>query len=192
MFGVAKHLSKLCWPALLTGMLIISACENDLKKIREISAVDVSKPIERYNDVDIIYSDSAKVKFRIRAPLLLQSTGKDPYNEMPKGVNVTLFDAGLRQIGTLTADYAIQRENEKTIKCENNVVARNEKGETFKSDELIWDQNTKQMHSNKMVHITMANGDVMNGNRFQSDQTLNHWTIDQSTGIFNVTDSPAQ
>jgi len=192
MHGVAKHLPKLCWPALLTGMLLLSACENDLKKIQEISATDVSTPVEKYTDVDIIYSDSAKVKFRIRAPLLLQYTGAKPYNEMPKGVNVTLFDANLNQIGTLTADYAIQRESEKTIQCERNVVARNEKGETFKSDELIWDQDSKQMHSSKLVQITMANGDIMNGKGFQSDQTLNHWTIDQSTGIFNVTDSPTQ
>ena len=34
--GVAKHLLKICWPALLTGMLLLSACENDLKKVQEI------------------------------------------------------------------------------------------------------------------------------------------------------------
>jgi len=192
MHGGAKHLPKVCWPALLTGLLLLSACENDLKKVQEISAVDVSTPVERYTDVNIIYSDSAKVKFQVLAPLLLQYTGNKPYNEMPKGVNITLFDKDLNKIGNLTADYAIQREDEKTIQCRKNVVARNDKGETFKSDELIWDQNSKQMHSSKEVQITMANGDIMNGTGFQSDQTLNHWTINQSTGIFSVTDAPAQ
>lgn len=190
--GVAKHLLKLCWPALFTGLLLISACENDIKKVQEIAAVDVSKPVEKYTNVDIIYSDSAKVKFRVLAPLLMQYTGTKPYNEMPKGVNITIYDKDLNVIGTLTADYAIQHEQDKTMQCERNVVAKNAKGETFKSDELIWDQNTKLMHSSKLVHITMANGDVMNGTAFQSDQSLGHWTLNQSTAILSVTDAPAQ
>ena len=136
--------------------------------------------------------DSARVKFTITAPLLLQHTGKKPYNVMTKGVNIVIYDKTLAQIGTLTADTGIQHEDAGTIAFHKNVVAKNSKGETFKSDELIWDQNTKLMHSNKTVQITMANGDIMNGTGFQSDQSLGHWTVKQSTGIFNVTDAPTQ
>jgi LPS export ABC transporter protein LptC len=192
MLSRAKHLSKICLPALLIGMLLLSACENDIKKVQEISAADVSKPVQSYADVDIIYSDSAKVKGRMFSPLLMQYQGKAPYNEMPKGVKVIFYDKDLNQIGTLTSKYAIQQADSNKIVFRRNVVATNAKGETFKSEELIWDQTAKMMHSTKAVQVTMANGDVMNGTGFQSDQSLSHWTVNQSTGIFSVTDAPSQ
>jgi LPS export ABC transporter protein LptC len=191
MYSRAKQVLTICLPALIAGMLL-SACENDLKKIREISQNQINMDVDTVHGVNIIYSDSARVKFTIDAPLLLQHTGKKEYNVMTKGVNIIIYDKNLQKIGTLTADTGIQLQTENRIEFHKNVVAKNAKGETFKSDELIWDQTSKLMHSNKIVQITMANGDIMNGTSFQSDQTLGHWTIKQSTGIFNVTDAPTQ
>nr|MBB6138985.1 LPS export ABC transporter protein LptC [Mucilaginibacter sp. X5P1] len=178
-------------PALIAGMLL-SACENDLKKVKEISQNQINMDVDTIHVVNIIFSDSARVKFTIDAPLLLQHTGKKQYNVMPKGVHINIYDKDLNQIGTLTADTGIQREDQNVIEFHKNVVARNAKGETFKSDELIWDQNTKRMHSNKQVQITMTNGDIYNGTSFESTQTLWPWTMVKSTGLFNVTDAPTQ
>jgi len=147
--------------------------------------------IDTIHNVDIIYSDSAKVKFRVTAPLLLQYQGKKPYNMMPRTVDVAVFE-NLVQTGSITADTGIQSETDKKIQFRKNVVAKNEKGETFKSDELIWDQNTKTIHSSKIVQIRLANGDIMNGTGFVSDDKMKHWTVQSSTGIFNVTDAPTQ
>jgi len=193
MLGRAKHLSKLFWPAIVTGVMLFSACENDINKVREIAANQVSTDVDTIHSVDIIYSDSAKVRFRVLSPLLLQFQGKKPYNLMPHTIKVLIYNKDdMTQMGTLTADTAIQSEVENKFEFHKNVVARNDKGETFKSDELIWDKNTKTMHSDKVVQIIMANGDIMNGTGFQSDQTMAHWTITHSTGIFNVTDAPTQ
>ena len=193
MLGRAKLLSKLFWPAIVTGIMLFSACENDINKIRELSANQANADVDTIHNVDMIFSDSATVRFRMLAPLLLQYQGKKPYNLMPKTVNITFFNkVDLSQMGTLTADTAIESDADNKYEFHKNVVAKNAKGETFKSDELIWDKNTKTMYSNKVVQIRMANGDIMNGTGFKSDQTLAHWTMTQSTGIFNVTDAPTQ
>jgi len=193
MLGRAKHLSKLFWPAIVTGVMLFSACENDINKVREISANQVNSDVDTVHNVDMIFSDSARVRFRVLAPLLLQYQGKKPYKLMPKTVNIIFFNKDdLSQLGTLTADTGIQSDVENKIQFHKNVIAKNAKGETFKSDELIWDQNSKTMYSNKVVQIRMANGDIMNGTGFKSDQTMAHWTMTQSTGIFNVTDAPTQ
>ena len=193
MLGRAKLLSKLFWPAIVTGIVLFSACENDINKIRELSANQVNTDVDTIHGVDIIYSDSAKVRFRVLAPLLLQYQGKKPYKLMPKTVNVIFYNKeDMTQMGTLTADTAIQSGDGNKLEFHKNVVAKNAKGETFKSDELIWDKSSKTMYSNKVVQIKMANGDIMNGTGFKSDQTLAHWTMTQSTGIFNVTDAPTQ
>jgi len=193
MLGRAKLLSKLFWPAIVTGIMLFSACENDINKIRELSANQANADVDTIHNVDMIFSDSATVRFRMLAPLLLQYQGKKPYNLMPKTVNITFFNkVDLSQMGTLTADTAIESDADNKYEFHKNVVAKNAKGETFKSDELIWDKNTKTMYSNKVVQIRMANGDIMNGTGFKSDQTMAHWTMTQSTGIFNVTDAPTQ
>ena len=182
----AKLLSNLILPVVIAGMALLSACENDLKDLPKMSNNEATKPIETYTDVDVIYSDSAKVKAHMTSPLMIKYKVAKPYTEMPKGVKVIFYDGNLNENGTLTADFAVQREAEKTIELRKNVVGVNAKGETFTSDELIWDQNTKQVHSSKLVHVKMADGSVADGTSFTSDESLNHWKLDNGTGNFHV------
>jgi LPS export ABC transporter protein LptC len=187
-----KHILKLCLPALLAVMLLAAACENDIKKIRQLSASQLNMDVDTVHGVDMIFSDSAYVKFRVLAPLLLQHTGKKQSNIMPKGVKIIIFDRDLSQMGTLSADTGIQKPDDNKIEFHKNVVGHNAKGDTFKSDELIWDQATKTMHSNKPSQIISANGDVINGDDFTSDQSLEHWSFKHTTGIFNVNEKDTQ
>src|ERR1700744_909119 len=182
----AKQLSNLFLPLAMVGIALITGCENDLKDIQKISANDVNKPIERYTGVDVIYSDSAKVKAHMTAPLMINYKVKKPYTEMPKGVKVTFYDNNLNVSSNIVADYAISREQEKTIELRKNVVGTNVKGDTFTSDELIWDENTKQIHSSKLVHVKLSDGSITDGTSFVSDENLNHWTLTQGTGILHV------
>ncbi|HEY0244430.1 MAG TPA: LPS export ABC transporter periplasmic protein LptC [Mucilaginibacter sp.] len=182
-------------PALLVGvLLLISACENDINKIKEISAKQSTNPIDSTTGVDVIYSDSAKVKLRLTAPLMLHYQNdreqEKSYEKMPKGVKIVFFDTTRNESGNIVADSAIQYSSQKIIEFHKNVVATNAKGETFKSDELIWDQVKKIMYSNKPVQVVMSGGNIVNGVNFKSDEKLNHPIFGQSTGTFNVTDVP--
>ncbi|MGZ3751316.1 MAG: LPS export ABC transporter periplasmic protein LptC [Mucilaginibacter sp.] len=182
----AKLLSNLFLPVVIAGMALITGCENDLKDLQKISANEVSKPIERYTGVDVIYSDSARVKAHMTSPLMLNYKVKKPYTEMPKGVKVIFYDNNLVETSTIVADYGLYRELEKTIELRKNVIGTNAKGDTFTSDELIWDEGSKQIHSSKLVHIKLTDGSVTNGSGFSSDENFNHWTLDNGTGIINV------
>ena len=102
--GTSTYLLKIGWPAILSALLMLSACENDLKKIQQLSANQLNMDVDTIHAVDIIYSDSAKVKFRVTAPLLLQYQGKKPYNLMPKTVNVAVYD-NLVQTGSIICRY---------------------------------------------------------------------------------------
>jgi LPS export ABC transporter protein LptC len=189
----AKKLSTLCLPALFICMLLVSACENSLNDIQKIASKEEDKPISRSTGVDVIYSDSAKVKARMLTPLMIElDDPTKPYQEMPKGVKIIFYDEKLQEKGTITSDYAIRLEKENTITFRKNVVATNSQGETFKSEELVYDQTAKKLYSNKPVQITMANGNVMNGTGFNSNETLYPWHIDQSTGIFKVDEKAVQ
>jgi hypothetical protein len=62
MHSRAKQVTSLFLPALLFGMLLLGACENDLNKIKAVSAKQVSQPIDTTRGVEVIYSDSAILK----------------------------------------------------------------------------------------------------------------------------------
>src|SRR5665213_2091237 len=174
----------LCLPALLICMLLLNACENNLGDIKKLTSKEEDKPISISKGVDVIYSDSAKVKAHLLTPLMIDSASM--YQEMPKGVKIIFYDDDLKEKGTIVSDYAIRREKDNMIVFRKNVVATNSQGETFKSDELIYDQTNKKLYSNKPVQITMSNGNVMNGSNFSSNESLYPWHIDQSTGVFQV------
>src|ERR1700761_4475223 len=85
----AKLLSGLFVPVIIAVLALLTGCENDLKDLQKISASEANKPVERYTGVDVIYSDSAKVKAHMTSPLMLDySKVAKPYTEMPKGVKV--------------------------------------------------------------------------------------------------------
>lgn len=189
----AKKLFTTYLPALFVCMLTLSACENSLNDIKKISSKEEDKPISRSTGVDVIYSDSAKVKARLFTPLMIDlDDPKKPYQEMPKGVKIIFYDDDLKEKGTITSEYAIRLEKENQITFRKNVVATNAQGETFKSEELIYDQTTKKIYSNKPVQITMKNGNSMNGTGFKSNESMYPWTIDNSKGIFNVDEKAVQ
>ncbi|RYE27837.1 MAG: LPS export ABC transporter periplasmic protein LptC [Sphingobacteriaceae bacterium] len=169
--------------------LFFFACENDLKKVQQISSREVNKPVETTIGVDVLYSDSAKVKARMTAPIMLQYTETKkvkPYYEMPKGVHIDFFDTKQKIMSTVTADYAITKNLNKVIELHRNVVVVNDKGDTFKSEELIWDQAAKHFYSNQFSTITQPDGNTMSGNTFRCNEDLSSPEFNQGTGTLFI------
>ena len=165
------------------------SCENDLKKVQQISSKEVNKPVETTIGVDVIYSDSAKVKARMTAPIMLNYTATKtvkPYYEMPNGVHIDFYDQKQKIISTVTAEYAITKNDNKIIELHRNVVVVNDKGDTFKSQELTWDQLAKKFYSNQFSTLTQKEGNVISGSTFKCNEDLSYPEFGQATGIVNV------
>ncbi|MDB5159057.1 MAG: export transporter protein LptC [Mucilaginibacter sp.] len=187
-----KQVPSLFLPALLFGMLLLGSCENDLNKIKEISAKYVSQPIDTTKGVEVIYSDSAIVKGKMITPLMIHYSYNAalPYYIMPRGVKVISYDINAKEDGTIVSDSAVYHENEKLIEFYHHVVYTTARGDTFKSEELIYDQAAKTMHSSKPVQIVTADGNISNGTDFTSDDKLLYPKMKNATGVFNVSEMP--
>ncbi|WP_276359613.1 LPS export ABC transporter periplasmic protein LptC [Daejeonella sp. H1SJ63] len=166
---------------MLIGTILFSACENDLKKVEQISAKKLIVPVDKSTGVEIIYSDSAKVRAKLITPELLNFKTEKPYIEMKKGITVIFYDENQQETSRLRADYAIRRERENIVELKRNVVASNTKGETFRSDELYWDENKRRFYSNKLVSITSSDN-VLYGTSFWANEDFSYYEIVQSTG----------
>lgn len=187
MLSRLKHTVLTACPVVLTVLLLCACEENDLKKIQEVSSREFQVPVQRTIGVDVIYSDSAKVKAHVTSPLMLEhSEDKSPYTEMPKGIKVTFYDDSLHITSTIVADYAIRHENEKIIELDKNVVATNAKGDQFKSDQLVWNEVNRQVTSQKPVTIITTDGSIINGTSLTTNERFDPWDITQTTGDFKV------
>ncbi|MDB5060961.1 MAG: hypothetical protein JWP67_804 [Mucilaginibacter sp.] len=190
MQGRVKYLN-LYLPTIFISLLLFSACENDLNKVKAIAAADSTKAIDKTTGVEMIFSDSAIVKLKLTAPLSIsyKDKKKNPITVMPKGVKVIFYDAKIKEMANIVADTGIQREAEKLIIFRKNVVATNTEGTVYKSEELIYDQAKKQVYSNKNVVMTKVTGDQMTGTSFVSDDKFKHPIFKNSTAIIHVDSS---
>lgn len=186
MRSVAKQVSSFLLPALLFGTMLLSACENDLNKIKEISAKFASLPVDTAKGVEVVYSDSAIIKGTMKTPLMINYSGAKAYRVMPRGVKVTFFDHNSKESGNIVADSAVYKESEKLVEFYKHVVATDISGKTFKSEELIWDMTKKIIYSNKAVEMTNPAGDVMYSTNFKSDESFNNPVWEQAHGVLWV------
>ena len=168
------------------GIAVQYACENNLRDVEKISAKKLIVPVDKSTGVEIIYSDSAHVKAKLITPELLNFKTEKPYIEMRKGVTVIFFDQNRQETSRVRSDYAIRRERENRVELKRNVVVTNIKGETFKSDELIWDETKKRFFSNKLVSIT-SKDNVLHGTSFWANEDFSYYEIVQSTGDLRLT-----
>jgi LPS export ABC transporter protein LptC len=169
-----------------TISVILVGCNSDINKLKAVK-LQRKITVETTIDAEMIYSDSAKVKAKLNAPILLNNKTDSPYYEMPKGMQVVFFDDSLKQSSKVTADYAITKDNLKILELRKNVVAVNNKGETFKSEELIWDQNKRIFFSNKVVDIT-TNSAQISGTKFWAKEDFSYYEIKQGAGPLTFKD----
>lgn len=181
---------QLLYRLFFCSAFVFTACENDLSKVKEIE-LKQKEDIEITKGAEIIYSDSAYVKAKLKTPILYNHKSSTPYMEMPKGIEVTFYDRNLQQTSKVTSDYAIRKESQKIVELKKNVVATNAEGKTFKSDELIWDENLKKFYSNKLVTINTG-GNLITGPGFWSNEDFSYYEIKQGAGIFNFKDDITQ
>ena len=178
----AKWFTAFFLPAMLLALLL-QGCENDLNKVQRLSAQEANNKVDSSKVVEIIFSDSARVKARVLTPLLLKYNITVPFYLMPKGVKIYFYDKNLVNTSTVVADSAITKNNDKIIELHRNVVVSSNTGDVFTSDELIWDQLKKQLYSNQPWTMTKTDGTVLNGIHFTSDESFSHYHVDNGNGV---------
>ena len=176
--------------ALLTLLLMsLNACENDIEKIHKLSdEMDVPKISGK--TIEVMYSDSAKVKVRILAASFRQFPDVDrPYMEFPEGLEVVFFDDSLEVESEIRADYAIYYTDERLWKATGNVVAKKlQSGDALFTEELFWNEEERFIYSNAFTKIQNKDGIFYGKNGFESHQDLNNWQLKGTSGTVNVPD----
>ena len=162
-------------------------CENDLAEIEALrDQLDVKT--ERIEGVDILYSDSARVKVRITGPVMLNHLDRtEPYQEFIDGVRVDFFDDDQNITSTMTANYAIRYDRRGEVIVRDSVFWRSIDGQRLETEELIWREKTGKIFTKKFAKIETRT-ETIYGHGFEADQDFTNARIQQVEGIVTVDD----
>ena len=172
---------------LFTGAAILFyACENDIEKIKAFSSPE-NLPLAEATNFETMLTDSGRISFTLKAPKLLrfEIDGKD-YIEFPEGMELKKYDMNGNVVSGIKSDYAKQFVDEDKWEAKNNVIATNVKGDTLKTEYLIWEREKGIIHSDEYVKIIRPD-QIYTGIGFTSDENMEDWKILKPKGTIYVT-----
>jgi len=165
--------------------LMLVSCENEIAKIKTVANSE-DLPSLTAEGFEMLISDSAVVRSKVQTPLFIQHDNeKDPYIEFPKGVKIVKYDAKMNVVSSLTAQYAKNFTVDKRWEAKNNVIAVNPKGDTLKTEYLVWDTTKEKIYSDQFVKI-IKKDQVYTGIGFESNQDFSSYHIKDLKGNMYV------
>lgn len=170
-------------PGFLTialGLVLVS-CENDIEKIKKFSDGE-NLPAITAEGYEVLYSDSGFISSKLQTPeMIIHSNEKEPYTEFPQGVVITQYDKRMNVISYITSQYAKYFQTDERWEAKNNVVAINQKGDTLKTEYLVWDRKKGKIYSDQFVKIIQKD-QVTTGTSFESNQDFSEYTFKNLKG----------
>jgi LPS export ABC transporter protein LptC len=178
-------------PFLVVALIIlsISSCIVDEADLSKYMASTIDN-VEEARDIDVIYTDSSYKLFNLKAPVLRRVYNKYAVNEdFPEGIDVTFFDRSGRARSFLTAETARRDQATRKIIVQKNVVLRNDSGDRMDGPELIWDEKTKEISTDRFVKITRADGTVIYSYGFKSNESFTRYELNAVSGDMVLEDN---
>jgi LPS export ABC transporter protein LptC len=171
---------------LVTIALLAGGCENDERLIEDWSKkkqmVEVGKNIESY------LSQESKVRAKLTAPLMFRYETDSVVVEFPNTLHVDFYDDSTKIESWLDSKHGKYFETLNKVYLWDSVVVINIKGDTLKSSDLWWDQNTKLFYTDKYAEYRTRDKQIFPGKGLEATQDFRRITFKQPTGTVQVSD----
>lgn len=170
----------------LMGAIMLFSCKNDVQEVNRV-ANDEVLPEMTGVQLEMIYSDSARIKYKVITPEYVKvSEGETLYEEFPQGLYAVSYDTEGKMAGSIRCRYAIKKEEEELWEARNEVVVMNADGKKLETELLYWNTKKELIYSDRYAKLT-AGEQVIEGNKgFKSDQDMNHPVFYGITGKVEV------
>lgn len=173
---------------LLSGLSISSCMETEVNF--EPIRAKRGYSLEVAEDVKIIYSDSSLLRVIVSGPELKRYIYKFRVEEeFPSGVHVEFYDDQGSATAWLDAKYAIRQPNEKKIIARDSVVLFNIEGGRIETNELIWDERTHILSTERFVKIIRSTGDTLTSYGLKTNETFTEYELYSVEGDMTMTEN---
>jgi LPS export ABC transporter protein LptC len=172
---------------LLTAVIatLLISCENEIATIKKLSSTE-ELPSLSAEGFEMLFSDSTVIRFKLQTPELIRhDKEKEPYTEFPRGVLIEKYDAKMNIVSSISAQYAKNFDSDDRWEAKNNVVAVNVKGDTLKTEYLVWDTKKEKIYSDQYVRIIRKDQDFT-GTGFESNLDFTQYRFKNPSGHIYV------
>ena len=170
--------------ALITGCCFAVGCENDEKVINDLTKKVVLK--EEAINIESFLSQDGKMKARLTAPLMYRVAADTLYTEFPNTLHVDFYDENTVIETRLDCKYGKYFENLNKVYLRDSVVVINVKGDTLKSPDLWWDQNTKLFYTDNYAEYRTKDKKIFPSKGIEATQDFSRVTFRYPTGVLQV------
>lgn len=184
------------WPAAGLALLLtvagLGACQqqDDAAADAPKKKVEYKGPTLVTRDVQTLFSDSARLQVRLKAPL--EHTFENGDLVYPEGVDMSFFAKDGSLVNTLRGNYA------KYTRADNKYVVRGkvrvhnqEKQQRLETEELFYDQPRQRIYNDSATAVRIQTPtEVLTGFGMEANEDFSRYKIRKPTGIFAVDDAP--
>ena len=160
------------------------SCKNDIAEVNSLTsknntADETSTHLHLYSTV------SGTLKYEFIFEKLLHYTSPEPYYESPKAFEVISYDENGEKELSLSADYGVNYEEKGIMEAKRNVIITNmNTQEVIETEHLIWNTKEHLIYSTSQIKQTKPDGSVYIGDRFESDEKMEKYTVYNPKIIF--------
>ncbi len=159
------------------AVILHFSCDDGTSTLKQINQFN-ENPVGIAYDIHMTYTDSAKVKAILTAPLNLDYTHLSfKYSEFPEGLKIIFYNNNNEE-NTVVADYGILYNQTKIVDLQGNVVLLSNDGSRLETSQMYWDSEkewlfTEQPFTFKNINYDMAAIRLDTNKEFSKFQTGN-------------------
>ena len=159
------------------AVILFFSCDDGSSTLKQINQFN-ENPVGIAYDIHMTYTDSAKVKAILTAPLNLDYTHLSfKYSEFPEGLKIIFYNNNNEE-NTVVADYGILYNQTKIVDLQGNVVLLSDDGSRLETSQMYWDSEkewlfTEQPFTFKNINYDMAAIRLDTNKEFSKFQTGN-------------------
>ncbi len=169
-------------------LFFLQSCQNDNdSKSPHIGNRD-SLPVLKTVGVSTLISDSGIIRYKMIAEEWFIYDKKIPtYWSFEKGLFIEKFNESYHVEAFISCDTAYYYDQKRLWELRGRVFIKNQKGETFRTSLLFWDQAAHRIYSDQYMEIDGKEQDL-SGYNFSSNEQMTDYIIHSSKGAFPLDD----
>lgn len=168
--------------ALLAATLHV-ACSPERKHYVPNAGDGNTTPTMATTNVSTLISDSGYTRYHLVSPLWqMFEDAEEPFWKFPLGMELEQYDLQMNPAATVVCDSAIYYSRKRLWQLDGNVVMVNTQADSFLTQQVFWDQNSRKIYTDSFIHIVRTDR-IIEGYGMVSDQNMIYYTVNRPTAI---------
>ena len=166
------------------AVTLFFSCDDGSSILKQINQFN-ENPLGIAYDIRMTYTDSAKVKAILTAPINLDYTHLSfKYSEFPEGLKIIFYNDNNEE-NTVVADYGILYNQTRIVDLQGNVVLLSNSGSRLETSQMYWDSEKEWLFTEQPFTFKSENED-MAATRLDTNKEFSKFQTGKLTGTMLV------